>query len=242
MIKAVGVPIPIPADVVILAAATGSASGKLNPWQTFAVLLIAMVGGGIIQFLLARGPGRNVLYRYGRFIGLTCPRLDVAFRRVENVGVLGIALAVVTPAIRTAAIPACGLTAIRLRSYVSGLFLGTTAYIAFQFFLAYGFVKLMLKFWNSDHRIWLWLILIPVASLTTWMVVRHRSRHLGNPLLEDASVPASLRCPLCLFTRATARLGRRQRKISPNNSEPASRKAPPVNISSSANKRIPVKS
>jgi membrane protein DedA with SNARE-associated domain len=213
LVKAIGVPIPIPADLVVLAAATGSASGKLNPWQALGVLLVAMVGGGIIQFGLARGPGRNILYRYGHFVGLTKQRLDLAFQRVENVGVLGIAVAVVTPAIRTAAIPACGLTTIRLRTYALGLLIGTSVYLAFQFFLAYGIVKLLLGFWNSQQRAWLWLVIVPVAAVAAWVVIRHRTRHLGQlsgSVPEEDSLLRSHRCPLCWLTIAEDSVARRQ--------------------------------
>ena len=78
LIKTIGIQIPIPADLIILTAAARVAQGKLNGWQTFIAILIALVIGGLIQFLLARGPGRGFLYRFGRYIGLTSPRLDAA--------------------------------------------------------------------------------------------------------------------------------------------------------------------
>ena len=202
-VKGVGVPIPIPADLVILAAATGSASGKLVLWEAFAAVLGGMVAGGLIQFSLARGPARNVLYRYGRRIGLTPHRLDLAFRRVENVGVFGIAVAVVTPAIRTAAIPACGLTRMSARTFALGLTLGTALYIAFQFFLAYGIVRFVLAVWTREDKAWLWLLLVPAAAIAGWAVYRHRTRHLatlGGPLAVEDAVLRSRRCPLCWIT------------------------------------------
>jgi len=188
-----------------LAAATGSASGKLVVWQAFGAVLAGMVGGGLIQFALARGPARNLLYRFGGRIGLTPHRLDLAFRRVESVGVIGIAMAVITPGIRTAAIPACGLTRLPSRTFAVGLTLGTAAYIAFQFFAAYGIVKVAL----SQNKVWLWLLLIPVALVIGWTVYRHRTRHLPQlhgSLTEEDAVLRSYHCPLCWFTAMADRI------------------------------------
>ena len=202
-VKGVGVPLPIPADLVILVAATGSASGKLVLWQAVLAVFGGMVAGSVIQYTLVRGPARSVLYRFGGHVGLTPHRLNLAFRRVENVGVFGVAVAVVTPAIRTAAIPACGIVRVPAKIFVSGLALGTGAYIAFQFFVAYGVVKLALHVWTHGDKVWLWLLLIPVAAILGTLVYRHRTVHLpplqGSLTQEDAALRSRL-CPLCRFT------------------------------------------
>src|SRR5437660_10889524 len=98
--KSIGVPIPIPGDVIILAAAARAAEGKLVLWQAFLAILLALVVGGVIQFALVRGPGRNLLYRFGRYIGLTAPRLDAASVRVKKGGVFGLALAILVRGLR----------------------------------------------------------------------------------------------------------------------------------------------
>ncbi len=84
--KSIGLPIPIPADVIILATAIRAAEGKLILWQAFLAILVALVLGGIIQFVLVRGPGRSLLYRFGRYIGLTSARLDAAAAKIKKGG------------------------------------------------------------------------------------------------------------------------------------------------------------
>ena len=85
LIKTIGVPIPIPADLIILTAAARVAQGKLIWWQAFIAILIALVLGGLIQFVLVRGPGRRLLYRFGRYIGLTSHRLDALLPGLKKV-------------------------------------------------------------------------------------------------------------------------------------------------------------
>src|SRR5438067_13251072 len=85
-LKAAGLTIPIPGDVILLATAARAAQGKILLWQAFLTLLIAVVLGGIIQFWLARGPARRVIYRFGRYVGLTPVRLDAASNRLRKSG------------------------------------------------------------------------------------------------------------------------------------------------------------
>src|SRR5207248_7123927 len=125
LIKTIGIPIPIPADLIILTAAARVAQGKLNVWQTFIAILVALVIGGLIQFLLARGPGRGLLYRFGRYIGLTPPRLDAVGEKVKKGGIFGISLAILVPGVRGAAVIASGLVGLPLSTFLPGLAIGS---------------------------------------------------------------------------------------------------------------------
>lgn len=208
-IKATGIPIPIPQDVVVLAAATGSASGRFELPEAFLLLLLAITAGGLVQFSVARGPGRNVLYRYGPRIGLTPSRLNVAFRRVENVGFLGIGIAVITPAVRTAAIPACGLAAVPIRTFVLGLITGTAALMSFHFFVGYAGTKLLIKAWHAQPHLLILSVLLLVAAAAGWVFLRHRRRHAGEDALEYDELHSTL-CPICLSIAAADVIARRR--------------------------------
>src|SRR5947209_9583473 len=98
-VKSIGVPIPIPADLLVLTAAASAAAGKFGLWQAAGAVLLATVLGGLIQFALARGPGRGLLYRFGRYLGLTQARLDAVSTRVKKGGIVGISTAIVVPGI-----------------------------------------------------------------------------------------------------------------------------------------------
>src|SRR5437016_2716323 len=124
-VKSLGVPIPIPADAIMLATAVRAAEGRLILWQAFIALLLALVLGGIGQFMLVRGPARRLLYRFGGRIGMTTQRLDAAAGRVKNSGPIGIGIAILTPGVRSVTITACGLAGISLRNFVIGLILGS---------------------------------------------------------------------------------------------------------------------
>ncbi len=123
--KSIGVPIPIPADLLVLTAAAQAGMGKVGLWQAFGALFLAVVLGGLIQYLLARGPGRGIVHRFGRYLGFTPARLEAASVRVRKGGIPGIGLAMLIPGIRGVAIVAAGLAALPVRSFLAGLVLGS---------------------------------------------------------------------------------------------------------------------
>src|SRR3954454_19568656 len=82
LVKAVGIPLPIPGDFILLAMAARAAEGKVLLWLAFVSLLLVIVGGNTVQYLLARGPARNLVLRLGARIGVTAERLNAVARRV----------------------------------------------------------------------------------------------------------------------------------------------------------------
>src|SRR5438270_8313430 len=83
LVKAAGVPVPVPGDVILLATAARAAEGKVLLWLAFVALLAALVLGGTAQFFLARGPARRVVMKYGPRVGLTEARLETVTLNVK---------------------------------------------------------------------------------------------------------------------------------------------------------------
>ena len=138
LIKSIGVPIPIPADVLMFAAAARVTSGADPLSLAFGVLLIAIVLGDVIQFWLARGPGRTTVYRVGRYLGLTPARLDAASALVRKSGPVGLSVIMLTPGVRAASVAACGLANVSLRVFLVGLLIGEGLFLALHFFLRFN--------------------------------------------------------------------------------------------------------
>ena len=147
LIKSIGVPIPIPADVLMFAAVARVARGTDGLGLTFAILLIAIIIGDVIQFWLARGPGRTTVYRVGRYLGLTPARLDAASTLVRKSGPVGLAVIMLTPGVRAASVVACGLANVSLRVFVLGLVIGEGLFLALHFFLG----SILGVIWQQAH-------------------------------------------------------------------------------------------
>jgi membrane-associated protein len=210
--KSIGVPIPIPGDVIILAAAVRVAEGKLILWQAFLGILLALVMGGVIQFALVRGPGRKLLYRFGRYIGLTRPRLDAASIRIKKGGVFGLALAILVPGVRGAAIAASGLADFPLRTFVSGLLLGSILFLTLHFCLGYlgGSVLAVITHALPSPTLIAVVLLLLVTVYVLWAVAVHRQKVARRELEVDRGASAAVWhegiCPVCLALYTTNQL------------------------------------
>ncbi len=203
LVKGIGVPIPIPADAIMLATSSRVASGRMGLGQAFIAILIASVAGGLIQFALVRGPGRSILYRYGRTLGLTPERLDAAANKVKSGGVLGIGLAILTPGVRSVAIPACGLAGIPTRRFSGGLTLGSGAFLALHFALglAGGAILGRLTTVVSLPVLIVVIVVLLLIGLGVWYVIRRRQnpRSTRRAVLEEAlGAWHEATCPVCL--------------------------------------------
>jgi len=208
-IKATGVPIPIPADVILLAAAVSAAQGKFDLWQTIVVILIGVVLGGIIQFLLARGPGRNVLLRFGRYLGLTPTRLAAASARVMKGGVIGMTITMLIPGIRGVAIVAAGLAGLPLRIFVPGLALGTALFLGAHFLIGYLGSSLLVVLGNvfSPFPILVLGLVLLLIVFALWAIIVYRRKKArperGATVLEMWHEGI---CPVCLALSAASPL------------------------------------
>jgi membrane protein DedA with SNARE-associated domain len=210
-IKSAGVPIPVPADALMLATSARVATGKLNLGQAFIALLIALLVGGVIQFALVRGPGRGILYRYGRYLGMTSSRLDTASQRLKKGGILGIGIAILTPGVRSVAIIGSGLAGIPFRQFAPGLLLGSSLFLALHFFLGYigGTVLSTLGNVVSLPVLLTAVLIVLAVGLGIWVVIRRRQLpNASNKevLAEAVGAWHEAVCPVCLALGAVERL------------------------------------
>jgi membrane protein DedA with SNARE-associated domain len=199
LIKAAGVPIPIPGDVILLAVAARAGEGKLLLWVAFIALLAALILGGVAQFLLARGPARRLVVRYGPRLGLNETRLNRVAASVRRGGLLGIGLGVLTPGVRSAIIPACGLTGTPMRVFLPGLALGTTVDLTLHFAIGYAGSSLLTTIVQPAPL--LALAMLAVLGLGAWLVVARR-KHLSRGAAVNAWMQAT--CPVCLVVGTVA--------------------------------------
>lgn len=175
-VKAAGVPLPLPADVIMLAAAARAADGTFVLSQVFVVLLVALVIGGAGEFVLARGPGRRLVYRLGRYVGLSPVRLDLAANTVRRGGVAGIAVSLMTPGVNATTNAAAGLAGLPWRVFLPGLALGSAGDVALHLAVGYtggAVADRVLRTIPLPFAITM-LTLALVCGLGVWVALHHR--------------------------------------------------------------------
>ena len=209
LLKSIGLPIPIPADAIMLLAAARCAEGRFAIGSTFAAIVIALVIGGTVQFLLVRGTARRLLYRFGRYLGLTPDRLDTVSEKMRKSGSLGIAIAILTPGIRSVTVPACGISGISLRAFVIGLLVGSTLFFLLHFVLGFAGRSLLATLGISLPVLVGMVVALLVIGITAWIVIRrrkHPTATTGELIAEAYQCWHEATCPACLALGALSNI------------------------------------
>ena len=119
LVKEIGVPVPVPSDLLMVGAGLQIAAGLYSPLELAIALAVAVLVGGSVQFLLARTAGRAIVYRLASRVGIGAERLDGAVARLGAGGPRAVFLGLNIPGARAAVIPAAGLgTTASLRGVV----------------------------------------------------------------------------------------------------------------------------
>jgi len=211
LIKSAGVPIPIPADVLMFLAAARVTRGADGLWLAFTLLLLAIVSGDVLQFWLARGPGRAMIYRLGRYLGLTPARLDAASTLVRKSGPLGLAVIMLTPGVRAASVVGCGLANVSLRVFMLGVLVGEGLFLALHFFLGsiLGVMWAQLTQTASGLLVAALFIGLLLAGFGVWVLIRRHQRPAASRREVVGSAFEAFHeasCPVCLTLGAISHI------------------------------------
>lgn len=132
------VPIPFPADLLMLLVGERAAAGALPLWAAALGLEAATVIGTTALFLALRGPARAVIPRIGPRVGLTEVRIARSCEVLERRGRIAVALGRGTPGLRTLTVAASAVSGMRARWVLPALVVGASAFV--QLHLVMGYV------------------------------------------------------------------------------------------------------
>ena len=138
VIEELGLPLPIPTDVLIVF--TGTTAGRNLPqlFALFVALSLASAVGGSGLYAVVRRGGRPLVDRFGRYVHLGPERLKRAEALLERGGWGAIALGRAVPGLRYATVVACGLCKVPYPRFVTAHVVGSSVYVGA--FLALGAV------------------------------------------------------------------------------------------------------
>ena len=120
---------------------------------------------------------------------------------VRRGGLFGIALAVLTPGVRSAVVPACGLTNVPMRLFLPGLALGSGLDLGLHFAIGYagaGILAIVLQ-----PAPVLVVLVLAMIGLGAWLFIARR-RGVSAAVAVNAWAQAT--CPVCLVLGAAASL------------------------------------
>jgi LPXTG-motif cell wall-anchored protein len=203
LLKETGVPIPIPSDLIMITAGVQAATGVYTLLELAGALLIAIFVGGSLQFLLTRSAGRQVIYRVGRYIGLTPERLDKALALLERRGTLAVFLGLNVPGARAGIIPASGLSKLAYVAFAPSMIGGSGVFYSWHIALGY-LVGPSAEALLHDIPIVPILAGLSLLGLVIWFVLRRRKREAS--VIDTLHSWTHAACPACLTITAVQQM------------------------------------
>ncbi len=198
LVKEIGVPVPIPSDLLMIGAGIQIAAGAYGAVELLVALALAVLVGGSIQFLLARSVGRAVVYRLAAMVGIGADPIDRAVGRLTAGGSRAVFVGLNIPGARAAVIPAAGLARLAFIPFTIATAAGSVAFYGWHVALGYLVGPAATALVERYTTIALALVAaLAVGGLLAWLWLRRRGG-AARSWTEAA-------CPACLAIAATRR-------------------------------------
>lgn len=125
LLEEAGLPMPLPGDVIVVAAGTKLAHGGLSWLTALALVSIATVGGSSILFWVARRGGRPLLTQFGPYLQLDAERLARSEEFLQRRGFQAVVIGRLTPGLRVVTTVAAGAFGVPYRQFLPASLIGS---------------------------------------------------------------------------------------------------------------------
>jgi membrane protein DedA with SNARE-associated domain len=182
-----GLPIPIPADLLMIFLGERVSAGALPLVGVIVALEVIAVAGTIALFLVARGPGRGLMTRIGPRVGLTEARLNRVRDAIDRRGTPALAAARSTPGLRTATVLAAAGSGLRPPRALIALIIGSTIFLQGHFLLGLALGPAARRLFEGSAILLIAVLVVLVAAA----FFLHRRRNKGGlSAISEAACPA----------------------------------------------------
>jgi len=186
-----GVPIPLPADLVMFTVGERVAAGKFPLWLAVGGFEVIAVVGTSALFLASRGPAHRIITRFGPRLGLTQARVGRAAAFAETRGRPGLALGRGTPGLRTITVIAAGVSGLSWRRALPALILGSSVFLQVHLVLGLLLGPLAFRAFDQAKGPALAALAALVAGTLIFWRARRRKRAAPGAWMEAT-------CPACI--------------------------------------------
>jgi membrane protein DedA with SNARE-associated domain len=139
LLRSAAVPIPVPADLLVVVVGARAREQQLLLWPAWFVLAISTTAGAALLYAFVRWIGQGEVSHYGQYVGLTTERLSLAETRLVEHGTRAVFVARIVPGLRLAIVAVCGMLRFRWWNFVAAVALGAMIYVAACLTIGYIF-------------------------------------------------------------------------------------------------------
>jgi membrane protein DedA with SNARE-associated domain len=186
-----GVPVPLPADLVMFTVGERVGAGKFPLWLAVSGFEVIAVAGTAALFLACRGPAQRIIARLGPRIGLTKARLNRATALAEARGRPGLAVGRAAPGLRTLTVVAAAVSGLSARRALPALIIGSSVFLQVHLVLGMLLGPLADRAFQQAKGPALAAAAVLVAAIVAFWLIRRRRR-------GPSAAWAEASCPVCV--------------------------------------------
>lgn len=186
-----GVPIPLPADLVMFTVGERVAAGALPLWLAVTGFEVISVLGTTSLFLVCRGPGYLVTARFGPRLGLTRARVRRGADFVEARGLPALAVGRGMPGLRTLRVVAAAASGLSKRRALPALILGSSVFLQLHLVLGLLLGPLADRAFDRAKAPAIAVLAVVVIGVLVFWRTRQGRREAPEAWAEAA-------CPACI--------------------------------------------
>ena len=186
-----GVPIPLPADLVMFTVGERVAAGRFPLWLAVIGFEVIAIVGTTALFLTCRGPAQRIITRFGPRLGLTEARMRRAAGFAETRGRPGLAIGRGTPGLRTLTVVAAAVSGLSGRRALPALIIGSSVFLQVHLVLGLLLGPLADRAFNRAKGAFLVAVALLVIGTVIFWLARRRKRAAPAAWMEAT-------CPVCI--------------------------------------------
>ena len=185
LLEELGIPMPIPTDVLIVLAGVESHGIPERVALWFVVLNIASATGASGLYAICKRGGRPLIDRFGRYVHLGPAQIERGERILRNGGWLRIAIGRAIPGLRYVTVIACGLLNVPFGRFITAHIVGSSVYIGIFLWLGAQFGPRIIDSIHAPEQvvqlIWLVLLAAGLPALFAWLYYRSHTQRPTDP-------------------------------------------------------------
>lgn len=154
-LEEMGIPLPLPGNMLLMYLGTQASSGRVNPAQTLAIMTLASILGSVALYAIAAQVGRPAVLRWGRYVGLDHKRVARIEAWLGRYGAVTIGLGRIMPGLRTPTSAVGGIFGVPLLIFVTFTSLAGLVWTGFWLILGaiVGRNAHLERYLNGDHAL-----------------------------------------------------------------------------------------
>ena len=197
LVKELGVPLPVPGDLLIVGAGAYLAGDLPAAGVALALILLAGYIGASVQFVLFGTALRRPILAALERLGIGQARLESLANRFRAAGFRAVAMTRMTPGVRIAVVPAAAIAAIPFRVFLPGIIVGNGVFVTAHFgagFVLGAYARELIRR-VTDPQV---LVLVLLAACAVGGLLVLRMRAFPAKPSDTFECWADCSCPACV--------------------------------------------